>query len=97
MGKKLLIGGPAITESILKKPPTPQEIRWFYGQVPNLAGVVWQLAEDGIFYAYEEDLAAHFETKAAEAKASALAAAEVKAAEKRRARNGGLRHAGSLN
>jgi hypothetical protein len=81
-GRKLLKGGAEITESVLKRKPNREDVRWFYGQVPNLAGVVWQLAEDGIYYAYEDELIAHFEMKAAEAKANALAAAEAKAAEK---------------
>jgi hypothetical protein len=80
-GRKLLKGGAAITHAILKKSDI-KSVRWLYGQLPHLAGVVWQLAEGGELFAFEDELMAHFEAKSAEAKANALAAAEGKATEK---------------
>ena len=40
--RKLLKGGAAITQAILQK-SDEKDIRWLYGQLPHLAGVVWQL------------------------------------------------------
>jgi sRNA-binding protein len=80
-GRKLLKGGAEITHAILKK-SDPKNIRWLYGQVSHLAGVIWQLTEGGELFAWEDELMAHFEMKAAEAKAAAVAAAAAKTAEK---------------
>ena len=80
--RKLLRGGADITEFILKKPVDRQDVRWLYGQLGNFAGVIWRLAEDGELLAWTDELTAHLEMKAAEAKAAALAAAKAKAAEK---------------
>jgi hypothetical protein len=80
-GRILLKGGARITYAILNQ-SDEKDIRWLYGQLPHLAGVVWQLTEGGELFAWEDELMAHFEMKAAEAKGAALAAAEAKAAEK---------------
>ena len=83
--RKLLIGGPAITRRICgdaDKETLKKNVRWLYGQLPHLACVVWQLAEDGTLYAFEDDLLTYFETKAAEAKIAALATAATKTAER---------------
>jgi hypothetical protein len=81
-GRRLLKGGAKITEFIIKRKTDRQDIRWFYGQLPHFAGVVWRLTEDGALLAWTGELTEYLETKAAEAKASALAAAVAKAAEK---------------
>jgi hypothetical protein len=91
-GRKLLKGGAEITHAILKK-NDEKSVRWFRGQVANLAGVVWQLVEGGELFAWEDELMAHFEMKAAEAKATALAAAEAKAAEKEELRKAAVKSA----
>jgi hypothetical protein len=81
LGRKLLRGGADIANAILGA-SDEKAIRWLYGQLPNLGGVVWRLTEGGELYAFEDALLAHFEEKAAEAKAAASAARAAKAAEK---------------
>jgi lipopolysaccharide biosynthesis protein len=81
--RRLLKGGAEITEFIIKRKPTKQEIRWFYGQADNFAGVLWRLTEDGELLSWTDELTEHLEAKAAEGKASALAAVEAKIAEKK--------------
>jgi hypothetical protein len=79
-GRKLLVGGANITQFILGRSDR-KTTRWLYGQLGNLP--VWQLTEGGELYAYEDELTAHFEAKASEAKAARIAAGEAKAAEKK--------------
>ena len=80
--RRLLRGGADIAEFILQREANRSDIRWLYGQLPNFAGAIWRLAEDGELLAWTDALEAHLELKAAEAKAASLAAAEAKAAEK---------------
>jgi hypothetical protein len=81
-GRRLLRGGADITEFILKRKTDQQDVRWLYGQLPNFAGVIWRLKENGALLSWTDELTEHLEMKAAEAKAAALAAAETKATEK---------------
>lgn len=80
--RRLLKGGAQITEFIIKRKAEREDIRWFYGQAPNLGGVIWRLTEDGEFLSWTDELTEFLEAKATQAKANALAAAEAKAAEK---------------
>jgi hypothetical protein len=81
-GRELLKGGAQITAFILKRKAEREDVRWLYGQLPNFAGVIWRLKEDGELLSWTDELTELLETKAAEAKAVALAVAEAKAAEK---------------
>jgi hypothetical protein len=81
-GRELLTGGAAITEFVLKRKVDKEDVRWLYGQLPNFAGVIWRLKEDGALLSWTDELTEYLETKAAEAKASALATASTKIAEK---------------
>jgi hypothetical protein len=81
-GRRLLKGAVEITEFILKRESERKDVRWFYGQLPNFAGVVWRLAEDSALLSWTDELTEYLETKAAEGKAAALAAAQAKAAQK---------------
>jgi hypothetical protein len=81
--RRLLKGGAEITEFIIKRKPNKQEIRWFYGQADNFAGVLWRLTEDGELLSWTDELTEYLEAKAAEGKAAALAAVEAKSAEKK--------------
>ena len=81
-GRKLLRGAAEITEFILRRKPDRPDVRWLYGQLPNFAGVIWRLNEDGALLSWTDELTEYLEMKTAEAKATALAAAEAKAKEK---------------
>ena len=81
-GRELLKGAANITEFILKRKIKKEDVRWLYGQLPNLAGVIWRLTEGGELLSWTDELTEFLEAKATEAKAVALAATEAKAAEK---------------
>ena len=80
--RELLKGGAKITEHVIKRKAKRKDIRWLYGQLAAFAGVIWRLKEDGELLSWTDELDEFLETRAAEAKADALAAAEAKAAEK---------------
>jgi hypothetical protein len=81
-GRKLLVGGPAITEFLIGKRDR-KSVRWLYGQLDKLP--IWRLEANGQLYAYPDELTEVFEQRAAEAKAAQIAAAAAKAAEKKAA------------
>jgi hypothetical protein len=81
--RKILIGGAAIAGHITRNHDRKVDrkvVRWLYGQVGKLP--IFQLDENGTLYAFSDELDAHFEQKAAEAKAARIAIAEAKAADK---------------
>jgi hypothetical protein len=77
-----LKGAANITAFILKRKAEREDVRWLYGQLPNLAGVIWRLTEGGELLSWTDELTELLEAKAAEAKAAALATAQAKAVEK---------------
>jgi hypothetical protein len=81
-GRELLKGAANITAFILKRKAEREDVRWLYGQLPNLAGVIWRLTEGGELLSWTDELTELLEAKAAEAKAAALAAAQAKTAKK---------------
>lgn len=81
-GRRLLKGGTEITEHVIKKKPTAQEVRWFRGQLDAFASVIWRLKKDGELLSWSDELDELLEAKAAQAKADAITAAEAKVVEK---------------
>ena len=82
-GRRLLKGGTEITEHVIKKKPTAQEVRWFRGQLDAFAECdLAAQARSGELLSWSDELDELLEAKAAQAKADAITAAEAKVVEK---------------